>query len=306
MAEKLRIALIADIHYGENIGPKRSDRGCELLAQVVDEINRDPPDLVVDLGDRISGQGSVEEDLSKLRAVARELLRLTVPTVHLLGNHDVDLDLLRSEEILTGALDSHSHDLAGWHLVFWGAEAKSVRGSFSLSASDESWLHDDLSSSCAPTVIFSHIPWSGASMVGNFYFEQLFPSGGEYRNGAAARRICAGHAHVVAVVCGHVHWNSIRTVDGIHHLTVQSLTESFTTSPKPAEAWALLTLEGDSLTIDVRGRDPFQARLPIRVPRQRWIPTFEKREDESWATWNSRFQTAHGDDRDLDGDAAGG
>ena len=68
-----------------------------------------------------------------------------------------------------------------------------------------------------------------------------------------------------------MHWNTLTQVDGIPHFTLQSLTESFTTSPDPAAAWTSLEL-GDEVALQVHGRDPFQAKLNTARLAERSIP----------------------------------
>ena len=69
---------------------------------------------------------------------------------------------------------------------------------------------------------------------------------------------------------GHVHWNTVTVADGIPHFTMQSLTESFTTSPEPAAAWALLQLD-DAIDLRVFGRDPFAITLDAASTQRRWL-----------------------------------
>lgn len=71
-------------------------------------------------------------------------------------------------------------------------------------------------------------------------------------------------------VAGHVHWNALNTVDGVHYVTLQSLTETFTTHPHPAKSWAELEL-GDSIELRVHGGDPIQLRLPLRTLHEHWL-----------------------------------
>ena len=53
---------------------------------------------------------------------------------------------------------------------------------------------------------------------------------------------CCARPVPVVWLAGHVHWNTVTLVDGIPHVTLQSLTETFTTHPEPAAAWGLLEL----------------------------------------------------------------
>jgi len=58
-----------------------------------------------------------------------------------------------------------------------------------------------------------------------------------------------------------VHWNTLTTVNGTPHLTLQSLTESFTTAGEPAASTALITINDDYLTYAVAALDPQRTRI---------------------------------------------
>jgi hypothetical protein len=72
---------------------------------------------------------------------------------------------------------------------------------------------------------------------------------------------------------GHVHWTTVTTVQGIHHVTLHSLSETFTTSPQVAGSYGLLEVADGQLEFTVFGREPMSVRLPFRRSGdQRWIP----------------------------------
>lgn len=146
MPEQLRIALITDIHYGPDDLTKRGSEGLDLLAQVLDEITAWQPDLLIDLGDRITDTTSVT-DRAYLEQVSRMFHDLTLPRVHLLGNHDVaHLSRHQSEAVLQSPLHSRSTEIKGWHLTFWYPDVRYQPGlgRFTLTDNDLAWLNDDL------------------------------------------------------------------------------------------------------------------------------------------------------------------
>ena len=100
-------------------------------------------------------------------------------------------------------------------------------------------------------------------MIGNFYFEKAVPRGAHYVEGAAARDVIERSGNVIACLAGHTHWNARNTIDGVHYITIHSLTESFTTHPYPTGAFGILSID-ESLTVEVFGRDPALHRLPIK------------------------------------------
>lgn len=105
-------------------------------------------------------------------------------------------------------------------------------------------------------------------MTGNHYFEHR-PAYARYGEQAAIRRVLAGCPVPLLAIAGHVHWNGVTLLDGIPHLTVQSLTETFTTEPEPAGAMGLLEL-GSEAVLRVVGADPFGCSLPFAGARRRW------------------------------------
>ena len=240
-------------------------------------------------------------EMSALKAVAQEYNRLDVPVVHIVGNHDVGIDRAISERLLGCTLNCHSRDLKGWHLSFFNASAKVVDLSVSLEDCDLSWLADDLSRTELPTIVFSHVPFGGTAMVGNFYFERLAPRLGEYANSARARAIVRQHKNVLLAISAHAHWNRFHTLEGVHYITIQSVTESFTTFPDPAEAWALLRLRPQLLQLDIYGRDGLRIELPVKIPRQEWLYAPERLEGESFSRYEQRVRALYPRDSDPTG-----
>lgn len=267
----LRIALVADVHCGEDQGTKLGSHAPDLLPAALAEITRHRPDLVVDLGDRIN-QADAATDARNLRRVADLFEVLTAPRVHLVGNHDVDnLSVAEHERALGHGLRHHSRNEGGWHLTFWNPDCRYAKrlGNMRLSEDDLAWLEADLNAHDAPTVLFSHAPAHRAPMEGNPYFEHRPASRAWHANVQEVTQLLARHRQVVLCVNGHTHWNALSFLDGIAFATLPSLTESFTSPPEPSGAWGLLTL-ADTIAWSVRGRDPLGWTLPLRHPRRRW------------------------------------
>lgn len=270
MADSLKIALITDIHHGVDVGTKLGAAALTLLQPFVDWVNDIRPDLVVELGDRISDIDQ-ETDLRFTRDIAHAFNAITVPCVHILGNHDnYILSREASEDVMQTSFASHSRDVNGYHLVFWNSDVRVSEGpGFKLAPEDLAWLETDLAATELPTIIFSHLPLDNGSMIGNFYFEQYVPNGGHYVDGAAARNVIEQSGNVIVCLAGHTHWNARNTIDGVHYITIHSLTESFTTHPYPTGAFGMLEID-DGITVEVFGRDPALHRLPIKSLGYHW------------------------------------
>jgi predicted phosphodiesterase len=269
MANTLRIALIADIHHGVDQGTKLGSAALTLLQPFVDWVNAIGPDLVVELGDRINDLDK-DADRQCTRDIASAFTAVQRPCIHILGNHDNNqLSREESEDVMQTTFASHSRDVQGYHLVFWNSAVQPVEGGFHLALEDLRWLEADLAATDFPTIIFSHLPLDNGSMIGNFYFEKAVPKGAHYAEGAAARDVLERSGKVIACLAGHTHWNARNTIDGVHYITIHSLTESFTTHPYPTGAFGILVID-ESLTVEVFGRDPALHRLPIKPLGYHW------------------------------------
>jgi hypothetical protein len=276
MKKQLKIAIVSDIHYGPDRYSKKGDKALVLLERLVKKVNSLDVSLVVDLGDRISNTDP-DADRNRLVKVAEMFQALDRERHHLVGNHDVvHLTTAEQETILDRSLKHHSLDKNGWHVVFWNASCVLHEGQgFRLETQDLDWLAADLAAAELPSVIFTHMPVVAGSMAGNYYFERRYAMGEQHRNASLARDVIEKSEKVLAVISGHVHWNQLHFMDGIPHISVQSLSETFTTHPHAAGAWALLTL-GDTLEFEVFGREPVLYRMPIKQMTHHWLPPLDE------------------------------
>ena len=268
----MRIAIITDIHHGAPSLTKRGDTALELLEHFTAFVAAEAPDLVLDLGDRISDVDA-ETDLRLEREVADALSGLAAPIHHICGNHDRDhLSVAQNAEVLGQSLVHEVLDLGDWSLALWRADAKIHRGAerrgFHLPEPDLVWLAQTVAGAEKPMLVASHVPVSGHGQIGNYYFENN-PDVSRYPQSDRARAVLATSPMPLVALAGHVHWNTLTQGDGVTHLTQQSLTESFTTGGAPAAAWGMLEL-GREVHWQVHGRDPFEARFTPSA--RRWTP----------------------------------
>lgn len=270
MSKALRLAFVADIHHGENSFTKIGAEALPLMAEFRRFVAEARPDAVIDLGDRISDRDHAT-DLRLEREVAEAFAPIQAPRFHLCGNHDRDhLSVAENEAILGQPLGHRVVDLGGWRLALWAADSKIHRpGGFVLREADLLWLAATVEAADRPLAIMSHVPVSGHGQTGNYYFERN-PEASTYPGAERVRAVLARARVPVVCLAGHVHWNTLTTVDGIPHLTLQSLTESFTTMPGPAGAFALLEL-GETISWTVHGKDPFSTRIEATQTLRRWM-----------------------------------
>lgn len=267
-----RIAVIADIHHGRDTATKRGSAALGLLDRFVETVNAGNVHAVIDLGDRISDE-SADRDRVLQQEVAGRFRRIGgKPRHHVLGNHDVaKLSLSENAELLDTPLESRATHIEDIRVVFWQPDvAITLERPLSLRPGDLAALESLLAADDRPTLLVSHVPLSGHSQAGNYYFERN-PQFAAYAETADIRRVIADAPCPVVALAGHVHWNTLTTIDGTPHLTLQSLTETFT-SGQPAACMATIEIDGDELRWTVDGLDRMSLTLPWPKSKVRWRP----------------------------------
>ena len=258
----MRIAIISDIHFAGARAGQFDVRS--VVNEFVEWANRIDATLIIDLGDRIDDIDHAT-DLVNASAVARIFEGFKGPRVHLLGNHDVVNLTGDDHRTLFGRLPGHTAlDLGELRVLAWEPPVLLDRKlGFSPAGEELGWLIEALQSDSRPAIIVSHIPVSGASMTGNYYFENNSDLA-TYPDHADIRRAVEKTGRAALWLSGHVHWNSNSNVAGIHHITVQSASETYTTLPEPACAYALLDIEHSTARLEVFGGDTLQIEMPFR------------------------------------------
>jgi hypothetical protein len=267
-----RIAIVADIHHGRDTATKRGTAALGLLDRFVDGVNAGNFDAVIDLGDRISDENP-ERDPALQHEVAKGFRRLgNKPRHHVIGNHDI---AMMSDAENSAVLDAPTHTRAvtiGEHRVaFWQPDVSvSLERGLSLKQGDLDGLAKLLNADDRPTLLVTHVPLSGHAQTGNYYFERN-PGYATYAENVDIRRAIADAPCPLVALAGHVHWNTLTMVDGTPHLTLQSLTETFTTG-EPAGSTAVIEIDGDEFRFTVGGLDRLAVTLPWPKAKARWRP----------------------------------
>jgi len=265
----MKLAIITDIHHAPS-----QPGGLSILPVVADFVaraNAAGADLLIDLGDRIDDfdRGT---DLALATELAEIFHRFEGRRVHLQGNHDVVNLTEEDQERLLGRRRGHvAIDLGGVRLLVWEPDVRLERGiGFPPAAGELEWLTTELNSDLRPALIATHIPFSGASMAGNYYFENN-PDYSVHPDHAFVRAAVEATGAAAIWLSGHVHWNSLTTVGNVRHLVVQSTSETFTTAPHPACATAMLEIADGSARLEVSGNDPLSLAFPFqRSDARRW------------------------------------
>ncbi len=271
MTEALELLLISDVHHGPSFEAKAGPQALTVLKAVLQQLEREPATLLIDLGDRINNV-SPELDEKYMAEVAAAFNTSSKERHHVLGNHDVKLlSPTDNARILRSPMGNRALRRREWTLILWSPPPTYRNDGCIVPREDISWLSRTLEELEGPAALFTHVPLGGGSMRGNYYFEGQPAAGATYQDLAGLQELLLGNDHLKVAVAGHVHWNSVNVIDGVPFLTVQSLSELATTAPSPAGAWARLKLGATTVNLDVQGRDRFQVTLPLRETGRHWL-----------------------------------
>ena len=230
------IAQISDLHIrqqGELIEGKINT--FEFLTACIDRINALPllPDLVIASGD-LADSGKPAEYL-RLKTL---LDQLSMPYFVLPGNHDSRAGL---REVFggtpalpvasTGPLQ-YAIELPGLRILCLDTLDEGKEGGC-LCMDRLDWLHDQLTASPLPTMLFLHHPPFDCGIPGMDAIKLGNPD--------ALADVLSGHLHVIGLACGHVHRSVFTTWAGIPACICPSPAHQIHLNMRPDDplAWTL-------------------------------------------------------------------
>jgi 3',5'-cyclic AMP phosphodiesterase CpdA len=252
----------------------------QRLQAFVDAAARAKVDFIVELGDFCQPKKANQGFLDIWNSFKG-------PRYHVLGNHDMDGGFKRAQTVafLGMPAQHYSFDVGGWHFVVLDGNDPDVpkRAGYASRIGNEqlAWLKADLQATQKPTVLFSH---QG--------IESSLRNGAEVRTVLETANREAGRAKVVAAFCGHDHLDREACINGIHYVTVNSMSNNWLgekyacvryskeidakfpyikyTAPYKDPLFALVTLEPGKITIkgvasEWVGPSPKDLKLPASL-----------------------------------------
>lgn len=277
----LKFALVSDIHIGaeseyEGAVRKLSRYSIPYLKDFVAKANEFEPAFVGQLGDMIEDGPGEGADAANYRQGLQVLAGCRAPVLHVLGNHE-QVNLSADALCALAGLEKPYYEVsfdACTVLVLFSTSIKHT--DIHVSSEQIAWLEGALKRSEKPVLIFVHHPLDEQSLLGNVWFER-YPDYCFVEERAELRRIFERSGKVCAVFGGHVHQNSVSTINGIHYITIQSLVERLPgangsvdgTADGSADdgiasgSYALVNISGRELKVKVFGLDTFEKTLPL-------------------------------------------
>ncbi len=266
----MKFAIINDMHVGTKEGGyykgvqrKLTGEAERLIKMFVKEMNdKEKPQFVVNLGDSIEDLNDREKDFELFDKGMKLLADLKMPAYTLIGNHDVrtlahsDIAQMFGYEEMYYSFDQGDYHFMVLSFVMTGNHTVDLGDIYAEVPADQlEWLKKDLAGTDKPTIVFMHYGLAEDDMKGNFWFEAA-PEKGLLSNRAEVRKILEDSGKVKAVFTAHQHWNRMKEHAGIPYFTVTSLIENFNNDGVPAEAYTLVNLSEDKISVEVKGNDP--------------------------------------------------
>ena len=226
----LRIALMTDVHYSdrEPSGAAWHYReSLEKLGVMATETAKHRIDFAVELGDFITGGGSVENAKKDLQTIDVAFAKICKQRHYVLGNHCVNV--LTKEEFLAAVGQNKSYysfDVNGWHFVVldacfrndgipYGRSLKREGGDTQIPEEEIDWLRADLASAAGPTIVFIH---QRLDLEDSHSYYSV-------NNADRIRAVLEGSGKVRLVLQGHEHSGGYKKIGGIHYCTLTALVQ---------------------------------------------------------------------------------
>lgn len=262
----MKFIIFSDIHYaakkpvnsGNIIDRKLTQYALPLIENLIDEINKIKPDMVVNLGDLIEDSGDKNTDLKDLKTIWERLQRINAPFYSIIGNHDLRAMDSRKEieEIIGYKNATFSIDCNRYHFIFLSPEVNNQVGIAAggilrtqhLTNKDMDWLVKDLMSNNLPCIVFCHFGLAEDDMKGNWWFGNN-PETAFWANRNEIKKILKQDKNLIAVFSGHQHWTKSLKEDGINYHIVGSITEDINENRIPDGIYFEVDLTDKNLKI---------------------------------------------------------
>ena len=264
MGDQLKFGVCADTHQDLFPGV------CERLAAFIEEMNREKPDFIIQLGDFCQPNKRNESFMDIWRS-------FNGPSYHVLGNHDTDGGYTRDDVASFWGMPGpyYSFDFKGWHfIILYGSDEMlpGIRGDGYpryIGKEQRLWLADDLEKTKLPVILFCHQGAdldTDAGLIEGTYIRRILEKANEK----------AGWNKTRLFLSGHHHRDYHNIFNGIHYVQINSMSYQWLGDKFPLERyepavhekypmlkymapykdplWALITIKNDG-SFDIKGKE---------------------------------------------------
>ncbi len=256
----MRFVVLSDIHIGPEGYYKgilrRVSKDVKIFLDdfVEDMISNVKPDFIVVLGDLINDVNSLV-DKQNIDYIVKLLKKVGCPVYYVVGNHDLknisDVEFLN---LLGHGSLYYSFDVGDYHFVVLYSVVLDDQ-TIVVPEEQVKWLRRNLNETDKQSIVFVHHGLAEHNLHGNPWFEGK-PKNCLIANREEVRDVLSESNKVVASFNGHLHWNRYHVHDNIPYFTIQSFTENEDNKGIASEAYAVVDVEDDKISVDVKGNYP--------------------------------------------------
>jgi hypothetical protein len=239
-----------------------------VLLELAETLNRESDiSFIAQLGDLSQDDvryPNAEFDRENFKRALWYFKKFNAPVHHTVGNHDREnLNYRDLCELLNRPALHFSFDVGECHCVFLYTRHFN-HNKMDIESDQLHWLEKDLAESQLKTLVFSHHALADQDLTGNFWFEGT-PDRALVMNRGEVRSILERSGKVIGVFSGHLHWNNMTVHHGIPYFTIQSCIEDVHGDSKPSKSFAIVEVNGSSVSVEVRGSDPAVLTYPAEA-----------------------------------------
>lgn len=269
-----QFGLLADVQYADKdtVGRRAYRDALPLLVQCADDFAERDLAFVVQLGDIIDGNQTMEQSKSDLEDVLRPLESIGHPLVHVIGNHCLEVPRTHLQQRLGLEASWYSAERDGWRFIVLDSMALSIHGfdnaagrrwlenhprdqhpqasdwNGGFGAEQLGWLANELSIATElkqKVVIFGHHPiTTDSASPAHLAWDH-----------ADAFRLITNSPNIIAYFSGHDHSGGYTQQSGVHFWTLPAMLEA----TAPSNAYAIVEVWPNRLVVngigDVGSRD---------------------------------------------------
>jgi len=222
----LQFGLVTDTHYStisDTNRPRFFSWSLPNIRQTVSELNRQPLDFSIHLGDVVQETHDREQTLALMSAIDKEFIKSTAPIHYVMGNHDLG-DNSKEDflEHTSGVVKKPRYffDLKGYRFIILDTSFTSDgvaynRGNFSwrdssVPPAEMQWLGeilDEANDKGLRAIVFSHQNFARGS------------SAHRIRNADEVLALLESKGNVDIIFNGHQHAGGYELLNGIHVVT---------------------------------------------------------------------------------------
>lgn len=256
----MKFAILTDIHLGpeeyfKGVLRKINKDAKVFLDDFVKEMNNDTkPEFVIILGDLVEDDNEVN-DKDNINYIVELLKKLECPVYYVAGNHDLkNISEDELAELFHQKSLYYSFDKNNFHFIVLFSKILEDR-TIRITDEQKDWLQKDLGKTNKKCIVFVHHGLADQDLTGNPWFEGK-PEKCLIVNRREIRNILSTSKKVISVFNSHLHWDKQDIHDNIPYFTIQSLTENEDDRGLASEAYAVVNIIEDNISVEIKGNYP--------------------------------------------------